>query len=90
MSVLDIRKVMPASETILTMDEDVVSDAHVTAVCLLEKCDGSQLFIGTSKGLLIVAHAHGVSFSICIEKDSFRCNQSVHVAHLPANWSLCV
>lgn len=51
---------MPGSETILTLDEDVASNTFITTACLLERTDGSQLYIGSSKGLLIVAHANGM------------------------------
>ncbi|WKX90323.1 hypothetical protein Q1695_009287 [Nippostrongylus brasiliensis] len=57
-SSLDIRKVMPGSETIHTLDVELAEDNFVTCIALLECSDGAQLYIGTSKGLLVVASAH--------------------------------
>lgn len=56
-SSLDIRKVMPGSETIHTLDVELVEGNFVTAVALLECSDGAQLYVGTSKGLLVVTNA---------------------------------
>ncbi|CAD6186432.1 unnamed protein product [Caenorhabditis auriculariae] len=54
---LDVRKVMPGSETIHTIDVDLACDSVVTCMCLLEKSDGDHLYIGTSRGLVVVAQA---------------------------------
>ncbi|KAK5976329.1 Leucine-rich repeat serine/threonine-protein kinase 1 [Trichostrongylus colubriformis] len=56
-SSLDIRKVMPGSETIHTLDVELAEDNFVTSMALLECSDGAQLYVGTSKGLLVVANA---------------------------------
>ncbi|PAV59646.1 hypothetical protein WR25_21242 [Diploscapter pachys] len=55
---LDVRKVMPSSETIKTLDVDAVTgDAVVSAICLQERATDSQIYIATTRGLLIVANA---------------------------------
>ena len=54
---LDIRKVMPGSETIHTIDMEMASQNYVTCLGLLERNDGDQLYIGSSKGLLVISHA---------------------------------
>lgn len=59
---LDIRKVMPGSETIHTIDMEMASQSYVTCLGLLERSDGDQLYIGTSKGLLAIVHANTVRF----------------------------
>ncbi|KHJ98123.1 kinase domain protein [Oesophagostomum dentatum] len=56
-SSLDIRKVMPGSETIHTLDVELAEGNIVTCIALLEGSDGAQLYVGTSKGLLVVANA---------------------------------
>ncbi|KJH53343.1 kinase domain protein [Dictyocaulus viviparus] len=56
-SSLDIRKVMPGSETIHTLDIDLAEENFVTCIALLENHDNAQLYVGTSKGLLVVANA---------------------------------
>uniref|UniRef100_A0A7I4XV63 non-specific serine/threonine protein kinase n=1 Tax=Haemonchus contortus TaxID=6289 RepID=A0A7I4XV63_HAECO len=56
-SSLDIRKVMPGSETIHTLDVELAEDNFVTSIALHECSDGAQLYVGTSKGLLVVANA---------------------------------
>ncbi|PIO74100.1 hypothetical protein TELCIR_03901 [Teladorsagia circumcincta] len=45
------------SETIHTLDVELAEDNFVTSVALLECSDGAQLYVGTSKGLLVVANA---------------------------------
>uniref|UniRef100_A0A0K0DLQ1 non-specific serine/threonine protein kinase n=1 Tax=Angiostrongylus cantonensis TaxID=6313 RepID=A0A0K0DLQ1_ANGCA len=54
---LDIRKVMPGSETIHTLDVELAEGNFVTCIALLENSNDSQLYVGTSKGLLVVASA---------------------------------
>uniref|UniRef100_A0A915AF19 non-specific serine/threonine protein kinase n=1 Tax=Parascaris univalens TaxID=6257 RepID=A0A915AF19_PARUN len=54
---LDARKILPSSESISTLDIEAARDGHVTALSLLDKPDGAQLYIGTSKGVIIVAQA---------------------------------
>lgn len=54
---LDARKILPSSESISTLDIEADQDGHVTVLSLLDKSDGAQLFIGTSKGVVIVAQA---------------------------------
>lgn len=54
---LDARKILPSSESISTLDIEAARDGHITALSLLDKPDGSQLYIGTSKGVIIVAQA---------------------------------
>lgn len=56
-STLDIRKVMPASETIHTMDVEMGATNVVSCICLHEKFDGDHLYVATTRGLLIVAQA---------------------------------
>ncbi|EYB82696.1 hypothetical protein Y032_0353g3295 [Ancylostoma ceylanicum] len=56
-SSLDIRKVMPGSETIHTLDVEMAEENVVTCAALLENADGAQLYVGTSRGLLVVANA---------------------------------
>ncbi|KAK6730869.1 hypothetical protein RB195_007374 [Necator americanus] len=56
-SSLDIRKVMPGSETIHTLDVELAEENVVTCIALLESADGAQMYVGTSRGLLIVANA---------------------------------
>ncbi|KHN76855.1 Leucine-rich repeat serine/threonine-protein kinase 1 [Toxocara canis] len=54
---LDARKILPSSESISTLDIEAARDGHVTALSLLDKPDGAQLYIGTSRGVIIVAQA---------------------------------
>ncbi|ULU13405.1 hypothetical protein L3Y34_016124 [Caenorhabditis briggsae] len=86
---LDIRKVMPGSETIHTIDMEMASQNHVTYLGLLERNNGDQLYIGTSKGLLVIAHAatlqplsacrpfEGDITSICILEEPSREEESI-------------
>ncbi|CAI4223185.1 unnamed protein product [Auanema sp. JU1783] len=54
---LDVKKVVPGSETIFSMDMEVSSCNNVTCMSLLERSEGLQLYIGTTKGLMIVVQA---------------------------------
>ncbi|KAJ1361787.1 hypothetical protein KIN20_021128 [Parelaphostrongylus tenuis] len=56
-SSLDIRKVMPGCETIHTLDVELAEGNFVTCIALLENSSDAQLYVGTSKGLLVVASA---------------------------------
>ncbi|KAF1770229.1 hypothetical protein GCK72_002047 [Caenorhabditis remanei] len=86
---LDIRKVMPGSETIHTIDMEMASQNYVTCLDLLERNDGDQLYIGSSKGLLVISHAatlqplsacrpfEGDITSICILEEPSREEESI-------------
>ncbi|CAI5438650.1 unnamed protein product [Caenorhabditis angaria] len=86
---LDIRKVMPASETIHTIDMEMANQNTVTCLQLLERNFGDQLYIGTSKGLIVVAHAQTLQplsafrpyeadiSSICIIEENSRDDESI-------------
>ena len=66
---LDVRKVMPSSETIKTLDVDAVTgDTVVSAICLQERATDSQIYIATTRGLLIVANAQQVLQLLKLEK----------------------
>ncbi|KAK0425746.1 hypothetical protein QR680_009358 [Steinernema hermaphroditum] len=54
---LDCRKIFPSSESLSTLDVDVARHGVVTAVELLDLGPGSQLFVGTSTGVVVVAQA---------------------------------
>ncbi|CAB3410737.1 unnamed protein product [Caenorhabditis bovis] len=81
---LDLRKVMPGSETIHTIDMEISSQNMVTCMGFLERNDGDQLYIGTCKGLIVVAQAatlqplsacrpyEGEIVSICIIEEPVR------------------
>ncbi|VDM57866.1 unnamed protein product [Angiostrongylus costaricensis] len=49
------------SETIHTLDVELAEGNFVTCIALLENCNNAQLYVGTSKGLLVVASALLVS-----------------------------
>lgn len=52
---------MPSSESISTLDIEASRNGYVSALALLNKTDGAQLYIGTSRGAIIVAQAFEVS-----------------------------
>uniref|UniRef100_A0A915PJA2 non-specific serine/threonine protein kinase n=1 Tax=Setaria digitata TaxID=48799 RepID=A0A915PJA2_9BILA len=54
---LDARKILPSSESISTLDIEASRDGYVSAITLLDRTDGAQLYIGTSRGAVIVAQA---------------------------------
>ncbi|VDN03509.1 unnamed protein product [Thelazia callipaeda] len=54
---LDVRKILPSSESISTLDIEASRDGYVSALALLDRTDGAQLYIGTSRGAIIVAQA---------------------------------
>ncbi|KAM3721655.1 Leucine-rich repeat serine/threonine-protein kinase [Dirofilaria immitis] len=54
---LDSHKILPSSESISTLDIEAARDGYVSALALLDKTDGAQLYIGTSRGAVIVAQA---------------------------------
>jgi hypothetical protein len=57
-------KIAPCSESINTINiEERLSPGRcqVTALCLLDRDDGAQLYIGTTWGVVIVAEADQVS-----------------------------
>ncbi|CAG9533559.1 unnamed protein product [Cercopithifilaria johnstoni] len=54
---LDSRKILPSSESISTLDIEASRDGYVSALALLDRMDGAQLYIGTSRGAIIVAQA---------------------------------
>ncbi|VDM08615.1 unnamed protein product [Wuchereria bancrofti] len=54
---LDSRKILPSSESISTLDIEASRDGYVSALALLDRTDGAQLYIGTSRGAVIVAQA---------------------------------
>uniref|UniRef100_A0A0R3RFC1 non-specific serine/threonine protein kinase n=1 Tax=Elaeophora elaphi TaxID=1147741 RepID=A0A0R3RFC1_9BILA len=54
---LDSRKILPSSESISTLDIEASRDGCVSALALLDRTDGAQLYIGTSRGAVIVAQA---------------------------------
>lgn len=58
---LDSRKILPSSESISTLDIEASRDGYVSALALLDRTDGAQLYIGTSRGAVIVAQAFEVS-----------------------------
>ncbi|MFH4976292.1 hypothetical protein AB6A40_003001 [Gnathostoma spinigerum] len=54
---LDTCKILPSSESISTLDIEAAREGEVTALCLLDKTDGAQLYVGTNKGVIIVVQA---------------------------------
>lgn len=58
---LDSCKIFPSSESISTLDIEASRDGYVSALALLDRDDGAQLYMGTSKGAVIVAQAFEVS-----------------------------
>ncbi|KAL3998140.1 Ankyrin repeats (3 copies) family protein [Acanthocheilonema viteae] len=54
---LDSRKILPSSESISTLDIEASRDGYVSALALSDRTDGAQLYIGTSRGAVIVAQA---------------------------------
>uniref|UniRef100_A0A8R1XUT2 non-specific serine/threonine protein kinase n=1 Tax=Onchocerca volvulus TaxID=6282 RepID=A0A8R1XUT2_ONCVO len=54
---LDSRKILPSSESISTLDIEASRDGYISALALLDRTDGAQLYIGTSRGAVIVAQA---------------------------------
>ncbi|EFO25986.1 TKL/LRRK protein kinase [Loa loa] len=54
---LDSCKILPSSESISTLDIEASRDGYVSALALLDRTDCAQLYIGTSRGAVIVAQA---------------------------------
>jgi hypothetical protein len=61
---LDTSKIAPCSESINTINIEERARCQVTALCVLDRDDGAQLYIGTSWGVVIVTQADQVLYHL--------------------------